>query len=891
MLASVYYMWKCLREFFSRRFHYFFLSALMTAFCGCSRTDKEVARVQLTADQIRQNNEKHLRVLLDKHCYDCHDEDMKEGDLDLVNMPMNFDDKKNYTKWVRVFERVESGEMPPKKKKPLPPETKESFKELVADSLISYDKEHSRDHGRSVLRRMNRFEYENTLRDILDAPWLQVKGMLPEDGESHHFNKDGSALQVSHVQMSAYLNAANFALRQVIADQAEKPQETTRKYYTRQQGAFHFFENSSRGSFPVLGHQGTPEFIDKNGNYNRPKNVPFTVGDKDPAKRELEAIAMVRSNYEPGEPKFNQFKAPRDGLYNLKFKTWSIWVHPKNANQWWKPNRREISKGRTQEPIAIYSERPPRQMRKLGSFNAFPDPGVQEMTVYLLKGETIRVDAVRFWRVRPPKPTRRNPLATKEGQPGVAFAWMEAKGPILEQWPTKGHNLLFDKMPINKNGNSFEVKSDKPQEEAKNLLKKFMTRVYRESHTEKELNDFLAIFNAATEKGNSFMDSMIMSYSAVLCSPKFLYLKEMPGKLNNTALASRISLFLQNSVPDDQLISLAKQGKLQNTEVLKSEVDRLLNKPQSQRFVNAFLDYWLDLKNLNLNTPDENLYNDYYLDDFLSESALDETRLFFTELIKNDLPVSNIIDSDFAMLNGRMATHYGIPGVKGAEFRKVMLPEDSVRGGLMTQASVLRVTANGTNTSPVMRGVWMNERILGTPPPPPPPSVPAVEPDTRGATTIREQLAKHREDKSCNACHAKIDPAGFALESFDIYGGFRTKYRALPEDGKKVTKVDGWGKNGLPFAFFEAQPVDCSGELPDGQKFKDIREFKAILLKDPRQIARNMVNQFITYATGAAPRFGDREVIESILNKAEANNFGVKTLIKEIVVSKLFLNK
>ncbi|MCM8527126.1 MAG: DUF1592 domain-containing protein, partial [Lentisphaeraceae bacterium] len=510
----------------------------------------------------------------------------------------------------------------------------------------------------------------------------------------------------------------------------------------------------------------------------------------------------------------------------------------------------------------------------------------------LLKGETIRVDAVRFWRVRPPKPTRRNPLATKEGQPGVAFAWMEAQGPILEQWPTKGHNLLFADMPITKKGKTYEVESAKPVEDAKKLLSRFMDKVYREKYTEKELSDFVNIFNTAIAKGNSFTDSMIMSYSAVLCSPKFLYLKEEPGALNNIALASRLSLFLSNAQPDEQLLSLAKQGKLQDKKVLLSEVERLLAAKDSERFVNSFLDYWLDLRNLNLNTPDENLYNDYYLDDFLSESALDETRLFFTELVKNDLPSSNIIHSDFAMLNGRMATHYGIPDVKGAEFRKVKLPENTVRGGLMTHASVLRVTANGTNTSPVMRGVWINERIIGEIPPPPPPAVPAVEPDTRGATTVREQLEKHRSDKSCNSCHQKIDPAGFALESFDIYGGWREKYRALPEEDKKNIKlVEGHGKNGLPFAFFEALPVDSSGELPSGDKFKDIRDFKNILLKDKRKIARNLVNQFVTYATGAAPRFGDKEIVEEILDNAEASDYGVKTLIKELIVSKLFTNK
>lgn len=888
----------CENKYLNRLFCAFLVvgtASFFSAYTQSSQTRSPQANAEVTPQNhsvTHASKQEDLKKLIGKYCTDCHDEDVQKGELDLTKLNFNFEDKKQYKTWVRVLERIEAGEMPPKKKKPLTEDTKLQFAELIGEPLDHYDKKVFESQGRTVLRRLNRHEYENTLRDLLDAPWLNVKDMLPEDGESHHFNKDGGALQVSHVQMASYLNAANFALHEVVAKQVNKPVQQTRKYYTREQRAFHFFENSSRGSFPVFGHQGTPEFIDKNGTFIKKKDQPFTVGKKDPAKRELEAIAMVRSNYEPGEPKFNQFKAPMDGLYKLKFKTWSIWVHPKNDKQWWRPNRQKISKGRTQEPVAVYSERPPRQMRKIGSYDAYPDPSEKEMTVYLLRGETIRIDAVRFWRVRPPGRYRRNPLATPEGQPGVAFAWMEAQGPIINEWPMKGHKLLFGNLPLKKNGSEYEIKSDKPQKDAQLLLRNFLSKVYRTPYSEKDVSDFMSIFNAALAKGNNFTESLIMSYSAVLCSPKFIYLNENPGELDDTALATRLSYFLHNSRPDTQLMTLAKQSSLQNDVTIKAQIDRLLSDEKSDRFVNAFLDYWLDLRNLNANSPDENLYNDYYLDDFLAESTLDETRAFFKELLQNDMPAKNIIDSDFAMLNGRMATHYSISGVKGAGFRKVELPKDSVRGGFMTQASVLRVTANGTNTSPVMRGVWVNERIIGKVPPPPPPSVPAVEPDTRGATTIRELLAKHRSNASCNSCHEKIDPAGFALESFDIYGGWRDKYRALPEEETKdIPRVPGFGKNGQPFAFFEAQKVDASGQLPSGEKFKDIREFKEILLKDERQIARNLVNQLVTYATGAHPRFGDRPEIERILDRAKASEYGIKTIIKELAVSKLFRNK
>jgi hypothetical protein len=322
-------------------------------------------------------------------------------------------------------------------------------------------------------------------------------------------------------------------------------------------------------------------------------------------------------------------------------------------------------------------------------------------------------------------------------------------------------------------------------------------------------------------------------------------------------------------------------------DVLRAQTERLLSDAKSRRFVDAFLDYWLDLRRVNATSPDSTLYPDYYLDDLLVESATAETQVFFTELLRGDLPARNIVASDFAMLNERLAAHYGLPPVEGAALRRVPLPPDSPRGGLLTQASVLKVTANGTTTSPVLRGVWVMERILGKPLPPPPAAVPAIEPDTRGATTIREQLDKHRTEAACAGCHAKIDPAGFALESFDVMGGFRQRYRALG-DGEREK---GFGKNGQPFAFHLAQAVDPSGQLPDGRKFRNIGELKALLLQDERQIARNFVQQLVVYATGAPVQFGDRPEIERILDNTRSCQYGVRSLIQEIIQSELFRKK
>jgi hypothetical protein len=326
---------------------------------------------------------------------------------------------------------------------------------------------------------------------------------------------------------------------------------------------------------------------------------------------------------------------------------------------------------------------------------------------------------------------------------------------------------------------------------------------------------------------------------------------------------------------------------LAKSDVLRAQTDRMLDDSKSRRFLEAFLDYWLELRKISATAPDAALYSDYYLDDLLEESALFETRAFFAELIKADLPTRNIVDSDFAMLNERLATHYGVPAKPSVKLQRVSLPKDTVRGGLMTQASVLKVTANGTTTSPVLRGAWIMERILGQKPPPPPPNLPAVEPDIRGATTIREQLAKHRTQETCNSCHAKIDPAGFALESFDVMGGWRERYRGLG-DGERAKGI---AKSGQKFEFHYGPPVDATGELPDGRKFADVRELKKLLLADERMIARNLIHQFAVYATGAPVGFSDRAKMEQVLDRAASSHYGVRTLVRELVLSELFLNK
>jgi hypothetical protein len=403
-----------------------------------------------------------------------------------------------------------------------------------------------------------------------------------------------------------------------------------------------------------------------------------------------------------------------------------------------------------------------------------------------------------------------------------------------------------------------------------------------------EVDRFMKVVDAALASKLSFQEAMFAGYTAILCSPEFLCLEETVGSLDDSAIAARLSLFLWNSLPDEVLRSLAENKALTNKAILKEQVDRLLDDQRSSQFIDAFLAYWLDLRKINDTSPDERLYPDYYLDDSLVDAALSETQLFFREIIRENLPARNLIDSDFTFLNERLAKHYQVPEIVGVSMRRVSLPTASPRGGILTQASILKVTANGTTTSPVVRGAWVNERILGIKNPPPPKSVPAVEPDTRGATTIRQQLELHRADTSCNSCHAIIDPVGFALESFDVAGGWRDHYRSLGDQGNPM---EGFGKNGQPFTFRKGPPVDSSGNLPNGKAFSDIEQVKKLLLDDERSIAKNLLKQLVVYATGAPIRFSDRVEIEQILNRLAKDQYPVKSMITEIVTSNLFLNK
>ncbi len=829
--------------------------------------------------------ERETQAFVREHCLDCHDADARKGGLDLSSLSSDLGTTQAFSTWVTIHDRVASGEMPPPKKKSQPPgPARARFTNQLAQALTEAENRRTERDGRSGLRRLNRYEYEETLRDLLSLPALEVKGFLPEDPVAFGFNKVGDALDVSHVQLSRSLQAADFALRSALAPRAQAPATETRRFHAWDQGEFfgaiRLEGPLERRTFPLVGLELQRSLMD----------MPEPKRSEPPSaeRREREAMGVVVSTYEPTEVRFGQFRAPITGRYRLRISGYSFWMGRQFTN---------VTRGRRDEPVTLYSDTWPRILRKLGSFDLGPDPTVRELEVNLLAGESVLPDAARLHRSRPPD--HKNPLAEADGMPGVAFQWMEVTGPLIDQWPPAGHRLLFGDLPLadwsGTNGSArpkdvppIVVQSRDPESDAARLMEAFLRRAYRVPPQPDDVKRFLGVVRNAEAAGYSFTQAMLAGYTAVLCSPGFLYFHEAhPGRLEDRALAERLSYFLGNSAPDDVLRNEAERGRLHRSTVLRRETDRLLAAPGSRRFINAFLDYWLDLRGIPTTAPDTELYPDYQLDDLLVESMTEETQLFFAELIRTDASITNLVLSDFSLLNERMARHYGIPGVNGVAFRRVPLPPGGYRGGLLTQASVLKVTANGTSTSPVKRGAWVMSRIVGRPPPPPPPSVPAVEPDIRGATTIRDQLALHRNQESCAACHRQIDPAGFALEGFDVMGAWRDRYRAVG----KVEPVKGIGHNGVYFHFGLGQAVDPSGELPDGRTFADVRQLKQCLASDRDGLARNLARQLIIFATGAPIRFSDRAGLEKIVQINRREGYGLRSLIHAVVQSDLFLNK
>lgn len=774
-----------------------------------------------------------IQPFLEANCMDCHDAEMKKGGLDLAALPTDGADAAALKKWVRVFDRVAAGEMPPPKKKQPSQDAVQDFMAALGGDLVTK----SNSQKGTVLRRLNRREYQNTINDLLGVK-VNIIDSLPEDGRSHGFDNVGEALSISGIQMQRYMEAAELAIHAALS-QPTKPESELQR-----------------------------------ATLDSERNRKDTIG-KQWLRREDGSIVVFNSGGFPSTVIPN-LRTKHTGTYKLRVTGYGYQI---------------------EEPVVFALITGSFNFRNADnvtqSFHELPvgKPGTVEVTLHLDANKGIWISPQGLNGPDGHSPVKDGP--DKYPGEGMAFQEVTLEGPLDTDWPPRGQKLLLGsaqlrELPPEKpwmKGKAgykpaFTADSTDPVADSRKLLPAFITAAFRRPVTAADAEPYLRLFDAEFADGGDFLVAMRTAAIAVLCSPEFLYLKEPAGRLSDLQLASRLSYFLTRSTPDAELLA----AKLSQPEVLHAQTERLLKAATLERFVTDFTDGWLNLREIEFTTPDKQLYPEY--DEQLLDSMLRETRGFISELIRSNLSIANVVQSDFAMLNKRLAKHYGLPDVSGVELQKVKLPPDSHRGGVLTQASVLKVSANGTNTSPVVRGIFVMDRILGMEPPPPPPGVPGVEPDIRGATTLRELLDKHRNSESCNGCHRVIDPPGFALESYDVIGGWRERFRSIDQGEKVDLKIEG-----RKVRYRLGPPVDAAGELDGGATFTGMSDFQKLLLTGQDRVARCVAEKLLVFATGRPMGFSDRSEVEKLVAQSKAKGHGFRDLIHAVVQSEVFRSK
>ena len=808
-----------------------------------------------------------VAALVAKHCADCHSGENPEAGLDLARLEFDLTDPRAFSTWVRVHDRLEAGEMPPEDAEQPSAEERRAAVGALHNPLHAASLARQKTEGRVALRRLNRTQHENTLNDLLGVS-VSLGDVLPDDGSMAGFDNVSEGLDVSSTHLVRYQQAADLALDAAIATRPPKKQLA--------------FRRTGR------------EWLEKTA----------LKGYKDKSMRldgERLIVYIVTNTY-----RLQTVDAPAKGRYRLK-------VVAQAVNTGGHPLPLEVrvrNSGGDSEAAGPPLDQSRR--RTLATFDAPADaPRVLKLEVVLDKGDFVQING---WQLpdqgKLQDRLKGQPLDGTFTGPGFALELMELEGP-LSDFPPPGHKRLFGDLPLKpasvvkaeRAGEPLpkipENRSDEdwrrdplipvsadPQADGERLLREFLPRALRQPVDDATLASYVGFFQECLDNGYEFHTALRSTYKAILSSPRFFYFDERPGSLDDHALASRLSYFLWSTLPDDELTAVAARGELRKPAVLRAQVERMLDDDRAQRFIENFTGQWLELRKIDATTPDPNLYREF--DAFLRWSMPRETQAFFAEMLRDDRSVAEFVQSDWTMLNARLAQHYGIDGVHGGELRRVSLPPDAHRGGVLTHASILKVTADGTTTSPILRGRWVLEKIIGTPPAAPPPNVGAIEPDIRGATTIRQQLAKHKAIATCASCHKHIDPPGFALESFDVIGGWREFYRAADErNAKGQVPVRNYPER----TAWRGPDVEIGGTTAEGREFRNIDDYRALLLADQEPLARNLARQLLIYATGADVQFADREVVQSVAAKTRERNHGLRSLVHEVVQSPAFLAK
>ncbi len=778
-----------------------------------------------------------IQPLVESSCIACHDQNT-ETRLDFTKLDRDFENADTFRTWVNIVDRIRKEEMPPESEPRPDTQTQTAAVTFLKTKLFNVNRQQQQTHGRVPSRRLSRLEYEHTLHDLLGIGG-DIARYLPPKTKSDTFDVVPAKQDMSSVHVKGFLKAADIALDEAIQLGAKPKMVRVLDYVNSRYMKMWFERPVRRGGGTVFrAEDDLIMFRGENHNLRSDNNgLRFPVAGR-------YRITVTGSAYQPRSSVTMSLKRQNDiqGDSEL-FAAWDVdeKLRTVSAIQYMRPDDYFYVSADELEPApdgkVIYNSQPASEF----------------------KGEGVRVRKVLV------------------------------EGPLESTWPPQRTRALFPGVQWEPaaNGRYYKPVTTKSHyEHIRDAVAALAPKAFRRPVTDEEIQYFTDLAVPTLKARRGFIASARVPLRAILVSPETLFLTNETGPEESTltdhALASRLSYFLWRSPPDKELLQLTSDGILSDRKALDAQVSRMLSDGRSERFINEFLDQWLDLELIDATTPDNYLYPEY--DDVLRRAMLAETRLFFRHLIDEDLSIANLIDSDFTFLNRKLAEHYGIPNVEGEEMRKVMLPPRSVRGGILTHASIAKVTANGTVTTPVKRGSFVLTNLLGLPPNPPPPGAGSIEPDTRGATTIRETLEKHQSVEACAACHRRIDPPGFALECFDPVGTFRTRYR----NSKGVKRTAVVGLRFLHKDYNLGQPVDCMGQTEDGYTFSGIRDFKQHLMKSKEQVARNLVSQLITFATGAEIQFADRQELEAILLRHENANYPLRKLIHEVVSSRMF---
>lgn len=753
------------------------------------------------------------QTFLKDHCLSCHSGKESQGGLNLERLNSDLNDAETLGRWVRIHDRIAAGEMPPKTEPRPEAAASQTFLAALGERLIAADAA----RRQTVLRRLNRVEYEQTIRDLFDIR-VDLKDMLPQDPSAHGFDTVGDVLAISPEQMEVYLQAADKTLELIFGSEKAPPQVNAKMPLGRDK-----FAGRAIGQLFV--------------------------------KTDDDSLVTFQGHWCPSV--FLAGQAQVDGTYRVRIKAKAYQTDKSVVMAVYGG---DVIVGRQPTHLVGYYDVAAGDEWTVIEFDDWLEKyGCYQFKPYELSAPTQGPDRFKG--------------------PGLMIGEVSVEGP-LEAWPPVSRVKLLG----NVDSKSATI------DDAREIFQRLLPRAFRRPNAPEELEAYVSLTKAALDAKRPFVDALQVGLKAVLCSPEFLLreepaaTKDGPAEISQHAVASRLAYFLWSSMPDDVLFQLADQGQLTRPDVLREQVERLLNDPKSQRFVTNFCGQWLSLREIDATAPDMRQYPEF--DEMLRHAMLEESQRYFREMLDRDSPLTEFVDSDWTILNGRLAKHYGIPDVEGQTFRRVTLPAGSIRGGVLTQASVLKVTANGTNTSPVVRGNWVLTNIIGKPVPPPPPGIAAIEPDIRGAATIRQQLRQHQQIESCARCHSQIDPPGFALESFDAIGGERTWYRSLGTGAPVNLEI---GRRRVQYK--RGANVDPSGTLPDGRTFTDLRQFKQLLLADRDQLARCLTEKLLTYGLGRGLGFSDRQGVNEIVAEVGQHDDRFRTLIHQIVQSEAFRRK